>query len=158
MVGHFVFHTIVPFQAEAAPPIPLGGRSGVAGEDEAFGESGIEATMVGFGEPDEVFRTIVGGDAVEVMTFVGMESSGGKLRGWRKPFDRSGSDESEGDGMMDEDVAVVFRHLVIDLLSPTVFFALWPGGMLGSEWMIGAMMEGVKDTFGRGKEGVSAGY
>jgi hypothetical protein len=47
----------------------LGGRSGVAGEDEAFGEGGIEATMVGFGEPDEVFRTIVGGDAVEVVTF-----------------------------------------------------------------------------------------
>ena len=145
MVGHVGEHEVV-------------GGAGVAGEDEAFGEGGIEATMVGFGEPDEVFRTIVGGDAVEVMTFVGMESSGGKLRGWRKPFDRSGSDESEGDGMMDEDVAVVFRHLVIDLLSPTVFFALWPGGMLGSEWMIGAMMEGVKDTFGRGKEGVSAGY
>ncbi len=59
--------------------------------------------------------------------------------------------------MMDEDVAVVFRHLVIDLLSPTVFFALWPGGMLGSELVVSAMMEGVENSFGRGKKGVSAG-
>ena len=59
--------------------------------------------------------------------------------------------------MMDEDVAVAVRHLVIDLLSPTVFFALWPGSVLGSELVVGAMMEGVQDSFGRGKEGVSAG-
>ena len=144
MVGHVGEHEVV-------------GGAGVAGEDEAIGEGGIETTMVGFGEPDEVFRTIVGGDAVEVVTIVGMESSGGKLRGWRKPFDRSGSDESEGDGMMDEDVAIAVIHLVIDLLSPTVFFALRPGSVLGSELVVSAMMEGVENSFGRDKEGVSAG-
>ncbi len=66
MVGHVGEHDVV-------------GGAGVAGEDEAFGEGGIEATMVGFGEPDEIFRTIVGGDAVEVVTIVGMESSGREL-------------------------------------------------------------------------------
>ncbi len=59
--------------------------------------------------------------------------------------------------MMDEDVAVAVRHLVIDLLSPTVFFTLRPGSVLGSELVVSAMMEGVENSFGRGKEGVSAG-
>ena len=66
MVGHFGEHEFV-------------GGTRVAGEDETFGEGGIETAMFGFGEPDEVFRTIVGGDAVEMVTIVGMESSGGKL-------------------------------------------------------------------------------
>ena len=75
----------------------------------------------------------------------------------REPFNGSGSDESEGYGMVDEDVAVAVRHLVIDLLSPTVFFTLRPGSVLGSELVVSAMMEGVENSFGRGKEGVSAG-
>ena len=66
VVGHVGLHEVV-------------GGTGIAGEDEAFGEGGIETAMFGFGEPDEVFRTIVGGDAVEVMTIVGMESSGREL-------------------------------------------------------------------------------
>lgn len=70
MVGHFGEHDFVS-----------GAR--VAGEDEAFGEGDIEAAMVSGREPDEVFRTIVGGDAVEVVTIIGMESSGGELGGWR---------------------------------------------------------------------------
>ena len=144
MVGHVGLHEVV-------------GGARVAGEDETFGEGGIEATVVGSGKPDEVFRTVVGSDAVEVVAIVGMDSSGGELGRWRKPFDGSGSDESEGDGMMDEDVAVAVRHLVINLLSVTVLFALRPGGMLGSELVVSAMMEGVENSFGRGKEGVSAG-
>lgn len=59
--------------------------------------------------------------------------------------------------MVDKDVTIMVRHLVIYLLSPTVFFVLRPGCVLGSEGMISAMMEGVQDSFGRGKEGVSAG-
>jgi len=60
VVGHLVFHA----------------DGGVlAGEDEAIGEGGIEASMVGFGEPDEVGGTVVGGDTVEMMTIVGMEST-----------------------------------------------------------------------------------
>ncbi len=144
MTGHFSEHDVV-------------GGARVAGEDEAFGEGDIEAAMVSGREPDEVFRTIVGGDAVEVVAIVGMQMPRRDLGGWRQPFDGSGSDESKGDGMMDEDVAVVFTHLVIDLLSPTILFALWPGGMLGSELVVSAMMEGVENSFGRGKKGVSAG-
>ena len=66
MVGHVGEHDVV-------------GGTGIAGEDEAFGEGGIETAMFGFGEPDEVFRTVVGSDPVEVVTIIGMESSGGKL-------------------------------------------------------------------------------
>ena len=75
----------------------------------------------------------------------------------REPFNGSGSDESEGYGMVDEDVAIAVIHLVIDLLSSTVPFVLRPGSVLGSELVVSAMMEGVKDTFGRGKKGVSTG-
>jgi hypothetical protein len=135
----------------------LVGRTGIAGEDETFGEGGIEATMGGLGKPDEVFRTVVRSDTVEMVTIVGMQMPIWDLGRRRQPFDRSWSDESKGDSMMDEDVAIAVRHLVIDLLSPTVFFALWPGSVLGSELVVGAMMEGVQDSFGRGKEGVSAG-
>jgi len=66
VVGHVVEHEFV-------------GRTGVAGEDEALCEGGIEATMGRLGEPDEVGGTVVGGDAVEMMTIVGMESSERKL-------------------------------------------------------------------------------
>ena len=47
-----------------------------AGEDETLGEGGIEATMVGLGEPDEVGGTVVGGDTVEKMTLEAYQSSG----------------------------------------------------------------------------------
>ena len=69
MVGHFGLHDVV-------------GGTGIAGEDEAFGEGGIETAMFGFGEPDEVFRTVVGSDTVEVVTIVGMESTEGELGRW----------------------------------------------------------------------------
>lgn len=92
-MGHFGLHDLV-------------GRTGIAGEDETLCEGGIEATMGGLGKPDEVFRTIVGGDAVEVVTIVGMQMPRRDLGGWRQPFDGSGSDESKGDGMMDEDAFV----------------------------------------------------
>jgi len=59
--------------------------------------------------------------------------------------------------MMHEDVAIASGHLVIDLFSPTVLFVLRSRGVLGSKGMIGAMMEGVEDSFGRGKERMSAG-
>ena len=55
MVGHFEEHDFV-------------GGTGVDGEDEAFCEGVIEALVFGFGEPDEIFRTVVGGDAVEMVT------------------------------------------------------------------------------------------
>lgn len=60
--------------------------------------------------------------------------------------------------MVDKDVTVAQGHLVIDLLSPTVLFVLRSGSVLGAELVVGAMMEGVQDSFGRGKKGVSAGY
>ena len=47
-----------------------------AGEDETLGEGGIEAAMVGMGEPDEVGGTVIGGDAVEVVTLESCEPSG----------------------------------------------------------------------------------
>jgi len=59
--------------------------------------------------------------------------------------------------MMNEDVAIASGHLVIDLFSPTVLFVLRSRCVLGSKGMVGAMVEGVQDSFGRGKEGVSAG-
>ena len=66
-MGHFGLHDLV-------------GRTGIAGEDETFGEGGIEATMGSLGEPDEVGGTVVRCDAVEMMTIVGMESTGRELR------------------------------------------------------------------------------
>ena len=113
-MGHFGEHDFV-------------GGAGVAGEDEAFGEGGIETAMFGFGEPDEVFRTVIGSDPIEVVTIVGMESSGGKLRGWRKPFDRSGSNESEGYSMVKEDVPIAVRHLEVLLLAVAVKFVGFGG-------------------------------
>ena len=59
---HFVEHDFV-------------GGTRVAGEDEAFGEGGIETLVVGLGEPDEVGRMVICGDAVEMMTIIGMEST-----------------------------------------------------------------------------------
>ena len=106
-MGHFGLHDLI-------------GGAGVAGEDEALSEGGIEATMGGLGKPDEVFRSVVGGDAVEVVTIVGMDSSGGKLGRWRKPFNRSWSDESERYGVMNEDVAVGAGHFEVLLLAIAV--------------------------------------
>ena len=40
----------------------------MTGEDEALCKGGIEATMFGLGEPDEVGGTVVRCDAVEMMT------------------------------------------------------------------------------------------
>jgi len=54
----------------------------MACEDEASGEGGIETLVVGFGEPDEVGGTVVGGDTIEMMTIVGMESTEGELGRW----------------------------------------------------------------------------
>ena len=51
----------------------------MASKDEAIGKGGIETLVVGFGEPDEVRGTVVGGDTVEMMAIVGMESSSGEL-------------------------------------------------------------------------------
>ena len=63
--------------------VRFGSAVGVgAGEDEALCEGGIETLVVGFGEPDEVGWTIVGGDTIEMMTIVGMESTEGELGRW----------------------------------------------------------------------------
>ena len=127
------------------------------GEDEALCEGGIEAAMGGLGEPDEVGGTVVGGDAVEMVTIERMQMPIWDLGRRREPFNGSGSDESESNGMVNENVAIVSGHFVIDLLSPTVLFVLRSRCVLGSKRMVGAMMEGVQDSFGRGKKGVSAG-
>ena len=60
VVGHFGLHNLI-------------GGAGVAGEDEALCEGCIEATMGGLGKPDEVFRTVVRSDTVEMVTIVGMQ-------------------------------------------------------------------------------------
>lgn len=127
------------------------------GKYETLCEGGIEAAMGILGEPDEVGGTVVGGDAVEMVTIERMQMPIWDLGRRRKPFNGSGADESKGYGVMDEDVAITVRHLVIDLLSPAVLFVLRSRCVLGSKRMIGAMMEGVQDSFGRGKKGVSAG-
>ena len=55
VVGHVGEHEVV-------------GGASVAGEDEAFGEGGIETVVLGRGEPDEVSGSVVEGDAVEMVT------------------------------------------------------------------------------------------
>ena len=107
MAGHFGLHNLI-------------GGAGVAGEDEALSEGGVEATMGSLGEPDEVFRSVVGGDAVEMVTIVGMYLSGRELGCRRQPFDGSISDEGERYGMMNEDVAVGAGHLEVLLLAIAV--------------------------------------
>ena len=67
---HFVEHDFV-------------GGAGVSGEDEAFGEGGIETVVLGWREPDEVSGSVVEGDAVEVVAFevrvvMGTMPSGGE--------------------------------------------------------------------------------
>ena len=55
-MGHLVFHL----------------RGGIdAGEDETGMECGIETAVLGWREPDEVSSSVVEGDAVEMVAFIG---------------------------------------------------------------------------------------
>ena len=123
VVGHFGLHNLI-------------GGAGVAGEDETLSEGGIEAAMSGLGKPDEVFRTVVGGDAVEMVTIVGMDSSGRELGCRRQPFDGSRSDEGERYGMMNEDVAVGAGHLEVLLFAVAIVLVGFGGVEDGFEWVV----------------------
>jgi len=118
------------------PVVEVGGGED-AGIEVAFAhETDVTGTTIVFCERDglEVLRAIVGGDSVEMVNAV------------RVIRDRS--HKSHIDGMMDEDVTIIQGHLVIDLLSATVLFVLRSRGVLGSELMVSAMMEGVEFSFG----------
>ena len=77
------------------------------GEDDALLESGIETAMLGRREPDEVSGSVVSCDAVEVVAFEVI---------------RRISMPGEGDGDVDEDVAVVLPEFEIDLLASAIGF------------------------------------
>ena len=110
----------------------------VAGEDEAGMEGGIEAAVLGGREPDEVGGSVVEGDAVEMMALVG---------------GRRGAMPGEGDGDMDEDVAVVLPEFEIDLLASAVGFGAGVIGDGGFEWIEIATTEGEDPSIGSAVEG-----
>ena len=125
MFVHVVFHAGVE-------------RETVAAVDVSISESGIEAAVLGWSEPDEVGGSVVGGDAVEVVALVG---------------GRRGAMPGEGDGDMDEDVAVVLPEFEIDLLTSAVGFGAGVVGDGGFEWIEVATAEGKDPPVGTTIEG-----
>ena len=83
------------------------GSGGFAGEDTTIGQCGIEASMLGLGEPDEVGGSVVGGDTVEVVAFVAPPVPRRDLRSRRCPLHGLRTYERKGDGVMNKDAAVI---------------------------------------------------
>ena len=89
-------------------------------------------------EPDEIIGSVVGCDTVEVMTLVG---------------GRRGAIPGEGDGNVDEDVAVVLPEFEIDLLTSAVGFGAGVVSDGGFEWIEIATAEGKDPSIGSAVEG-----
>ena len=113
-------------------------RETVAAVDVSISEGGIEAAVLGRREPDEVGGSVVEGDAVEMVNFVG---------------GRRGAMPGEGDGDMDEDVAVVLPEFEIDLLASAVGFGAGVIGDGGFELIEIATAEGKDPSVGCAVEG-----